>query len=467
MFTKKTFASAVLVVLSIVAVAQPKDTLVTAPESPFGFEPLVIRPFPEKLFPITKYGAKKGDIAATQKAFAKAMEACNKAGGGKVVVPEGEWITGPISFRSNCELFLSEGATLLFTDDLQYFPIVRTTWGAMEVMNYSPLVYAFECENVGIGGPGTIDTKMELWRSWFGRPACHLEALRKVSVMASSGIPYYERKAYLEGARMRPLFVEFNRCKNIQCEGFKLRNSPLWCLHLFLCKDVWIHDIDIHAEGHNSDGIDVDMTQHAIIERCRLFQHDDAICFKAGRNRDGWDLATPTSDIVVRNCHIECGGSFMAAGSEVSAGIRNIHVHDCTGNFMSFLTRIKTNERRGGEICNILVERCHSRTVRSVLSIDTDVMFQYRTLLPTFEVRKTLIHDIEVRDVAVDWAEKVCEIAGDGEQPVRNVTLRNAKIGEVTCEYSRIVNAVDLVMDNVTVTNYSKSGEKRKNWTFN
>lgn len=464
---KKVIAAAAFIALSAVMAAQPKDTTITAPESPFGFGPLVMHSVPDRVFPITKYGARQGDVAATQKAFLKAMEACNKAGGGKVIVPEGVWKTGPISFRSNCELHLNEGSKVLFVDELEYFPIVRTTWGAMEVLNFSPLVYAYECENVAISGSGTLETEMDLWRTWFGRPASHLEALKKVTVMASTGIPYSERKAYEEGAKMRPLFIEFNRCTNVRCEDFKLRNSPLWCLHLFLCRDVWIHDIDIHAEGHNSDGIDVNMTQHAVIERCRLFQHDDAICFKAGRNKEGWELATPTSDIVVRDCHIECGGSFMAAGSEVSAGIRNIHVHDCTGNFMSFVTRIKTNERRGGEICNILVERCHSKTVRTIFAIDTDVMFQYRTLLPTFEVRKTLIHDIEVRDVGADWTEKVCEILGDSVEPVRSVTLKNVKAGEVTCEYSRISNVIDLKMDNITVENYSGTGEKRKSWSFN
>lgn len=444
--------------------ARPSNVVV-APEAPFEFKPLEMHVFPEKNFPITRYGAKKGDIGANMKAIAKAMEACSKAGGGKVVIPEGEWITGPVSFKSNCNLYLSEGAKLLFTDDRSWFPIVRTTWEAMEVMNWSPLINAYECENVAITGPGTLETMMDNWRKWYDRPASHLEATKKIAVMACTGIPYDQRHAYEEGADMRPLFVEFNRCTNVQFADFKLVNSPMWCLHLFMCKDVWVHDVNVHATGHNSDGIDLDMVQHAVVERCTFFQNDDAVCFKAGRNRDGWDLNMPTRDIVVRNCRIECGGSFMAAGSELSCGISNVYVHHCTGDYMLNLLRIKTNERRGGEVFNIKVEDCFTNSTNGIMNIETDVMFQYRTLVPTFEVRRTKIHDIEVRNVGAGWAEYVYLLDGDPQEPLRDITIKGVNVGEVTRYFSRTNNVNDLNVGDIHVDNYSKSGERRKHWT--
>ncbi|MBQ9711133.1 MAG: glycoside hydrolase family 28 protein, partial [Bacteroidales bacterium] len=130
---------------------------VEAPESPYGFEPLIMHVFPEKDFPITKYGAKAGDAASTTAAFAKAMEACSKAGGGRIVVPKGKWLTGPIHFRSNCNLFLSEGSELVFEDDpALYYPAVKTSWEGAECMNLSPLLYAYGCENIAITGTGTL-----------------------------------------------------------------------------------------------------------------------------------------------------------------------------------------------------------------------------------------------------------------------------------------------------------------------
>ena len=121
-------------------------TIVTAPESPYAFEPLHMFVFPAKDFPITKFGARRGDVKSTTEAFAKAMAACNKAGGGRVVVPGGEWLTGPIHFKSNCNLYLSEGARLVFEDDLSlYYPAVQVSWEGAECMNISPLLYAFGC----------------------------------------------------------------------------------------------------------------------------------------------------------------------------------------------------------------------------------------------------------------------------------------------------------------------------------
>ena len=253
-----------LLVLAGGLVASAQDrTIVTAPESPYAFEPLHMYVFPEKDFPITKYGAKPGDIKATTAAFAKAMAACNKAGGGRVVVPAGEWLTGPIHFKSNCNLYLSEGAKVVFEDDPSlYYPAVQVSWEGAECMNLSPLLYAFGCENIAISGPGMLAPKMDFWRTWFDRPDSHLQATRQLYAMCSTQVPATERHMEREGVHMRPHLIHFNRCTNIQLDGFKIRESPFWTIHTFMCKDVWAHHLDVFAHGHNNDGIDLEMTQH-------------------------------------------------------------------------------------------------------------------------------------------------------------------------------------------------------------
>lgn len=154
----------------------------------------------------------------------------------------------------------------------------------------------------------------------------------------------------------------------------------------------------------------------------------------------------------------------MAAGSELSAGIMNVYVHHCTGNNLLYILRVKTNERRGGEVCGITVEDCFAKSVRAVLSINTDVMFQYRNLVPTFEVRKTKIHNLQVKNVSADCAETVCEIFGDADEPVHDIALKNVHVGEVSKVFSNTSNVIDLQMDNVRVENYSKSGVSRAGW---
>ena len=408
-------------------------TIVTAPESPYAFEPLHMFVFPEKDFPITKYGAKSGDVKATTLASAKAMAACNKAGGGRVVVPGGEWLTGPIHFKSNCNLYLSEGARLVFEDDLSlYYPAVQVSWEGAECMNISPLLYAFGCENIAISGPGTLAPKMDFWRTWFDRPDSHLQATRQLYAMCSTQVPATDRHMEREGVQMRPHLIHFNRCTNVQLDGFKIRESPFWTIHTFMCKDVWAHGLDVYAHGHNNDGIDLEMTQHVIVEDCSFDQGDDAVVLKAGRNQDGWALNMPTQDIVVRRCQVVKGHCLLGIGSEMSGGVRRVYMHDCHSSDEVYrMFYIKTNHRRGGFIEDITVENVSATKMLRVFEINTDVLYQWRDIVPTFETKITRIRNIVMRNVEAQESDAVYEIRGDERDPVDGVLLENIHVGRI------------------------------------
>lgn len=149
--------------------------------APFEMGPVREFVFPDRLFPITKYGARQGGDFSNTQAIAKAIRACHKAGGGVVTVPKGEWLTGPVHLMSNVNLRLEEGATLVFSDNcLDYLPAVQTSWEGLECFNYSPLVYAFGCENIAITGKGRLQPKIQGWTPWFKRPKEHLEALKQL-----------------------------------------------------------------------------------------------------------------------------------------------------------------------------------------------------------------------------------------------------------------------------------------------
>ena len=128
--------------------------------------------FPAKDFAITDFGAKGDGQTDCKPAFDKAIEACVKAGGGRVVVPNGKWLTnGPIHLKSNVNLHVSDGSTILFsTDPSHYLPVVLTRFEGTEVMNYSPLIYAIEQENVAVTGKGTLDGQADdgKWWNWKG-----------------------------------------------------------------------------------------------------------------------------------------------------------------------------------------------------------------------------------------------------------------------------------------------------------
>lgn len=170
-------------------------------------------------FSITDFGAKQGDQEQTSKAISEAISEANKTGGGIVVIPEGEWITGQIHLKSNVNLHLSKGAVLLFSGNPEdYLPAVHTTWEGMECYNYSPLIYAYECRNVAITGQGELKAKMDVWTEWFARPRAHMESLKRLYNLASYNKPVEERQMVNDSAHFRPQFIQFNRCENILME---------------------------------------------------------------------------------------------------------------------------------------------------------------------------------------------------------------------------------------------------------
>ncbi len=435
---------------------EKNSNVVTAPEAPFTFEPLVMFNFPQKDFNIARYGARKDDAKATSAAFAKAMEACNKAGGGRVVVPAGEWLTGPVHFRSNCNLYLDEGAVLVFDDDPQlYLPAVRTSWEGSECLNYSPLVYAFECENVGISGPGRLAPRMDFWKTWFARPETHIQATRRLYAMCSTGIPVKDRHMEENDANMRPHLIQFNRCTNVNLDGFEIRESPFWTIHLYMCKDVWAHNLNVYAHGHNNDGIDIEMTQHALVENCTFDQGDDAVVIKSGRNQDAWRLATPTQDVVIRNCNVVQGHCLMGIGSEMAGGVRRVYMHDCQCSDQVYrLFYLKTNHRRGGFIEDVTMENVSAPKMQRVFEIDTDVLYQWRDIVPTFETAVTRIRNITIRGVRADQTDAIYDLKGDERDPIQGVTIENIHVGEVHKFLNNAVNVKNLQVSNVSWDNF-------------
>lgn len=421
-------------------------------EAPFPMEPIGVPLFPDRDFPVTDFGAAAEPGTDNTAAFAAAIEACNRAGGGRVVVPAGEWNSGPIHLRSNVNLHLEQGAVIRFTDDPEaYLPAVMTSWEGMECYNYSPLVYAFDCDNIAITGRGTLSPRMETWRVWFARPQAHLEALRRLYTMASTDVPVEERQMAQGENHLRPHLIHFNRCRNVLLEDFAIRESPFWTIHLYLCDQGVVRGLDVRAHGHNNDGVDLEMSRNFLVENCTFDQGDDAVVIKSGRNRDAWRLDTPCENIVVRNCDILEGHTLLGIGSEISGGVRNVYMHDCKAPGSVFrLFFVKTNLRRGGFVENIHMKNVRAGSMLRVMEVATDVLYQWKDLVPTYEERITRIEGLYMSDVVCDEADAVYELNGDPSLPVRNVELRNVRVGHVKEFFKRVANTENVVEENVT-----------------
>lgn len=396
-------------------------------EAPFPMDSVFLCIFPQRDFLITKYGAKAGGKKLNTKAIAKAITACHLVGGGRVVIPKGEWLTGPIHLKSNINLYMEEGAVLRFTDTpSDYLPAVMTSWEGMECYNYSPLIYASDCENIAITGKGVLAPKMDTWRIWFARPQAHMEALRKLYTMASTDVPVEERQMAVGENNLRLHLIHLNRCRNVLLDGFKIRESPFWTIHLYMCKGGIVRGLDVKANGHNNDGIDLEMSRNFLIENCKFDQGDDAVVIKSGRNRDAWRLGTPCENIVVRNCQVMEGHTLLGIGSELSGGVRNVYMHHCdVPASVHCLFFIKTNRRRGGIVENIYLEDVTCKDTEYLVGLDMDILYQWRELVPTYEERLTRIEGIHVKDIRCGSADFVYELCGDERLPPKDITIRN------------------------------------------
>jgi len=321
-------------------------------------------------------------------------------------------------------------------------------------------VYAFECENIAITGSGTLQPLMNTWKVWFARPQAHLDALKKLYTMAETDVPVEQRQMAEGENHLRPHLIQFNRCKNVLLDGFKIRESPFWTIHIYMCDNGLARNLDVRAHGHNNDGIDLEMTKNFLVENCTFDQGDDAVVIKSGRDHDAWRLNAPTENIVVRNCKVLLGHTLLGIGSELSGGIRNVYMHDCTApNDVLRFVFIKTNHMRGGFVDGIFVENVSSGTTQRVLEIDTEVLYQWRNLVPTYETRITPIETVVLKNVTCRATDAILEIKGDSRLPVKNVKLEDVKVDTVRQFVRKIENAENVMENNVT---YKYLGQNKK-----
>ncbi len=313
--------------------------------------------FAARDFDMREYGAKPGDQAATSAAIAKAVDACASAGGGRVVVPAGTWLTGPVVLKSKVNLYLAAGATLQFSQNPADYPLVLTRFEGVECMNYSPFIYAFGETDIAITGEGTLDGQADdsHWWDWKSKTATAVGGDSRSRLFAMGAEPVKDR-VMGDGNYLRPNFIQPYRCKNILIEGISIVRSPMWEIHPVLSENITVRKVRIESRGPNNDGCDPECCRNVLIEDCVFDTGDDCIAIKSGRNADGRRINMPSENIVVRNCRMIGGHGGVSLGSEASGGIRNIYVRDChmgSPNLDRAL-RLKSNSYRGGYIENVV-----------------------------------------------------------------------------------------------------------------
>ena len=325
-----------LLLLTIVATANPIDFDKAFKESSRIEKQIKKTSFPKQTYLITDFGAQPDTPDnPCHDEINRAIVTCSLNGGGTVIVPKGTFHTGPITLKSNVNFHIEEGAVLKFsTDQSLYFPGVITRWEGLDCYNAHPLIYAYGETNIAITGKGTIDGQgsNDTWWPMCGAPrygwkegmvAQRNGGRDRLLMYGETSTPIYKRVMTPEDG-MRPQLINLYSCNTVLIEDVTLLNSPFWVIHPLLCESLIVRGVKVYNRGPNGDGCDPESCKNVLIENCTFDTGDDCIAIKSGRNADGRKWNIPSENIIVRNCFMKNGHGGVVIGSEISGGYQQL-----------------------------------------------------------------------------------------------------------------------------------------------
>lgn len=409
--------------------------------------------------------------AKNQKAINAAILKCHKAGGGKVVIPAGNYMTGAITLRSNVNLVVEKGAELVFAFDRKLYPNVETRWEGLDIINYQPCIYAVDAQNIAITGKGIINGNGSNERWWYMKGNKHhgyhegvdewqgsdgVGTRATLLKMADNQVPVKDR-IFGMGKGLRPQLINFVRCQNAIIEGVELRDSPFWVIHPLFVKNLTVRNVKIYNDGPNGDGCDPESCEDVLIEGCTFHTGDDCIALKSGRNADGLRAATPCKNIIIRKCKMADGHGGVVIGSEISGGCSNIFAEDCDMDSPNLdrVVRIKTNTCRGGineniYVRNIRVGECREAVMRINLVYEPKEIAE-RGHIPT-------VRNVYIDNITCNKSKYGILLNGltekDSKTPqIYNINVKNCRFGGLQAEPLYKTGLVkDVTLENVIVS---------------
>ena len=314
---------------------------------------------PEKEFDLRAYGAIGDGRTSNTDAFRKAIEAAAEEGG-KVIVPNGIWLTGPIRLYSNVELHLQDNAVILFDKNPEEYPLVVTDFeGITRIRTKSPIykMTARQWKELLGKSPYVIESKEGgIWfpaRNMFDTAITgeiHPGDYDTFEEALAAASPHYDF--------YRPVMVSLRHCRNILIEDVTLQDSPAWNVHPYFCEHLTVRGVRIinPAYAQNGDGIDVESCRYVHIHHSEFQTGDDGICLKSGKDREARKLLKPCEDVYIHDCKVGMSHGGFVIGSEMSRGVRNVLVKDCTFIDSDVGIRFKSAMGRGGVVEDIYLE---------------------------------------------------------------------------------------------------------------
>jgi DNA sulfur modification protein DndE len=445
--------------------------------------PEVLLPeIPDRLFMVTDFGACGDGLTDNTESFRQAIAACSAAGGGKVIIPRGIWLTGPLTLVSRMELHVEEGALVKFSRVFDDYPLLDSSYeGRAAVRCQSPLD-GDGLEHVAITGGGVFDGNGDAWRPVLRSKLTEKEWQRFVrsgGVVDVAGEVWWPSESAMNGRAMndrlhsqnvedieayrgirdylRPNLMSMRNSRRILLDGPTFQNSAAWCLHPWVCDHVTIRDITVRNPWYsqNGDGLDIESCRYVRVVGGKFDVGDDAICLKSGKDEAGRALGKPSEDIEVRNCTVYHGHGGVVIGSEMSGGVRRVSVADCLFIGTEIGLRFKSARGRGGVVEDIDIQRIWMSGIEED-AISFHMFYQGKsgTGAGEDEMKEVtegtpIFRRISIADVVCDGADTALIANGLPEMPLEELAIRNYK---VTAKNGLVCNYADkLLLEQIEV----------------
>lgn len=410
---------------------------------PFSMPEVTVPTFPNHLVNLKDFGAKGDGTSLCTEAFVKAIDALSQKGGGRLVVPQGVWFTGPIELKSNIDLHLEQGAIILFSGDMSLYPVIETVYeGKADRRCQSPIT-GKDLVNVAITGRGVIDGNGQNWRplkKWKVTDKQWAKMTKNGGTMSEKKDLWYPSEEHL---RRRPVLIQLVNCRNVLLQNVAFQNSPAWNIHPLMCENLIIDGITARNPfyAQNGDALDLESCRNALVVNSVFDAGDDCICIKSGKDKEGRLRARPCENVVISGCTVFAGHGGFTVGSEMSGGVRNILVKDCQFLGTDVGLRFKSTRGRGGVVENIFINSISMyNIIEDALTFDlyydgksvTDDMdgIEQQSAKARIVADETTpcFRNITIENIICRGANRAFYFNGLPEQPIKNVNLRNIYI---------------------------------------
>ena len=420
---------------------------------------------PNNIVNIKDFGAVNGGYVLNTKAFADAIDAVSKKGGGKVIIPPGIWLTGPIILKSNIELHAERGALIKFSTDKSLYPLIETNFEGLNTWRCISPIYGKNLENIAFTGNGVWDGSGEVWRQVKKGKLTESQWKKVISqggVLNKEKTSWYPSETFMNASKgadqnvrpdlktkeefetihdfLRPVMVSIQNSKRVLFDGPVFQNSPAWNIHPFMVEDLIVRNTTVRNPWYsqNGDGLDVECCKNVLVENSSFDVGDDAICIKSGKDKDGRERGVPCENIIVRNNIVYHGHGGVTVGSEMSGGVKNLHVSNCTFMGTDVGLRFKSARGRGGVVENIFISDVFMTDIPSQ-AISFNLYYGGKSIAETLEeggdkiVNKAMpvtvetpqFKNISIKNITIKGAQQAVFLQGLPEMNLENIEISN------------------------------------------